>query len=154
MDMRRRLTFANITALVALFLALCGGSYAAVFLPANSVGAKQLKNGAVTANKLAPSAVTANKLAPSVVLAIAAPPIVVSATGTSAAAAKNSSTISSQTVYCHNNESVFGGGVRLSDESAQFVNDSAPTPDGHGWVADVVNFGPNTPAFTVYALCR
>jgi len=39
-------------ALLALFIALGGTSYAAVRLPANSVGSKQLKNGAVTSVKV------------------------------------------------------------------------------------------------------
>lgn len=42
--MRRRLTFANVTSLLALFFALTAGSYAAVKLPANSVTTKQVKN--------------------------------------------------------------------------------------------------------------
>jgi hypothetical protein len=41
---------------VALFIALGGVSYAALKLPANSVGTKQLKNKAVTLGKIAPSA--------------------------------------------------------------------------------------------------
>lgn len=43
-------------ALLALFLALSGGAYAAVKLPANSVGTKQIKRKAVTLTKIAPSA--------------------------------------------------------------------------------------------------
>lgn len=39
---------AMVVALIALFVALSGGAYAAINLPANSVGTKQLKNGAVT----------------------------------------------------------------------------------------------------------
>jgi hypothetical protein len=46
-------------ALVALFVALGGGAYAAVKLPANSVGAAQLKKSAVTPTKLSPAAKTA-----------------------------------------------------------------------------------------------
>jgi hypothetical protein len=42
-------------ALLALFLALGGTSYAAVALPANSVGTKQLRNKAVTPAKVAPA---------------------------------------------------------------------------------------------------
>ncbi len=48
----------NAVAYVALFVALGGTSYAAVSLPAGSVGTKQLRNGAVTASKLARSAVS------------------------------------------------------------------------------------------------
>lgn len=40
-------------ALLALFVALGGTSYAAIKLPANSVGSRQLRNGAVTQRKLA-----------------------------------------------------------------------------------------------------
>ena len=43
--------------LLALFIALGGTSYAAVRLPAASVGTAQIKNKAVTTGKLAPSAV-------------------------------------------------------------------------------------------------
>ena len=32
---------------------MSGGAYAAITIPANSVGTKQLKNGAVTASKIA-----------------------------------------------------------------------------------------------------
>jgi hypothetical protein len=50
--MRRRVTYANVVATLALFFALGGGAYAAFKLPGNSVGTKQLKNHAVTPAKL------------------------------------------------------------------------------------------------------
>lgn len=43
---------AMLVALLALFAAVGGGAYAAVTLPANSVGSTQLRNGAVTAQKV------------------------------------------------------------------------------------------------------
>jgi hypothetical protein len=46
------LTFANVTSSLALFKALGGTAYAAVALPKNSLGPKQLKKGAVTSVKL------------------------------------------------------------------------------------------------------
>ena len=46
--MRRHLTYANVMATTGVFLALGGASYAAIKLPANSVGSKQIKDGAVT----------------------------------------------------------------------------------------------------------
>ena len=42
----------NVVAYMALFVALGGTSYAAINLPAGSVGTKQLRNGAVTNKKL------------------------------------------------------------------------------------------------------
>lgn len=43
----QRLTYANVTATIALFIALGGSSYAALSLPRNSVGATQIRAGAV-----------------------------------------------------------------------------------------------------------
>ena len=45
--LRGRLTYANVTASLALFIALGGTSYAAITLPRNSVGSKQIRAGAV-----------------------------------------------------------------------------------------------------------
>jgi hypothetical protein len=49
---KRHLTFANVVAVMALFLALGGGAYAALKVKANSVGTKQLKDNAVTGDKV------------------------------------------------------------------------------------------------------
>jgi hypothetical protein len=51
--LRRHLTYSNVAATLALFLALGGGAYAATQLPARSVGTGQLKGEAVTAGKIA-----------------------------------------------------------------------------------------------------
>src|SRR3954467_4850936 len=48
----------NAVAYVALFVALGGTSYAAVNLPKNSVGTKQLKNNAVTSTKVRDGSLT------------------------------------------------------------------------------------------------
>jgi hypothetical protein len=56
---RGSLTFANVVACLALFIALGGASYAAFKLPPNSVGTKQLKKGAVTAAKVKPGSLLA-----------------------------------------------------------------------------------------------
>jgi hypothetical protein len=50
------LTFANVVALTALFVALGGSAYAATQLPKNSVGSKQIKKAAVTPAKLSAAA--------------------------------------------------------------------------------------------------
>jgi hypothetical protein len=52
----------NAIAYAALFVALGGTSYAALSLPAGSVGTRQLRTRAVTGNKLANRAVTPSKL--------------------------------------------------------------------------------------------
>ena len=55
--LRGRLTYANVAASLALFVALGGTGYAAATLPRNSVGAKQLRNNAVGTKELRSGAV-------------------------------------------------------------------------------------------------
>ncbi len=47
------LNYANVAATLALFISLGGASYAAIVLPANSVGASQLRSRSVTPRSLA-----------------------------------------------------------------------------------------------------
>lgn len=60
--LRGKLTFSNVVAMLALFIALGGAGYAATQLPKNSVGSKQLKKNAVTAAKVKNGAITPAKL--------------------------------------------------------------------------------------------
>jgi hypothetical protein len=66
--LRSKLTYSNVIASLALFVAL-GGVAVAAGLPKNSVGPKQLKKNAVTAAKLKKGAVTSSKIAPGAVIA-------------------------------------------------------------------------------------
>lgn len=61
-SLRKRLSYSNVIASIALFIAL-GGAAVAAGLPRNSVGPQQLKRGAVTTKALARNAVTSAKLA-------------------------------------------------------------------------------------------
>jgi hypothetical protein len=65
---RPKLSYANVIATIALFVAL-GGAAVAAGLPQNSVGSKQIKRGAVSAAKLKRGAVTSGKIAPRAVTA-------------------------------------------------------------------------------------
>ena len=63
-----KLSYSNVIATMALFIAL-GGAAVAAGLPKNSVGAKQIKRGAVNTSKLRKAAVRSGKLAPKSVVA-------------------------------------------------------------------------------------
>src|SRR3954451_4682875 len=65
---RPKLSYSNVIATIALFIAL-GGAAVAAGLPKKSVGPQQLKPGAVTTKALRRQAVTAGKLAPKAVTA-------------------------------------------------------------------------------------
>jgi hypothetical protein len=60
--LRSRLTYANVMATIAVFIALGGTGYAAIHLPRNSVGRSQLRTHAVSNSKLAVGAVTASRV--------------------------------------------------------------------------------------------
>lgn len=61
----RRPSPAMLVALVALFVALGGSSYAALNLPKNSVGSKQLKKNAVSSKKVRNGSLLVRDLRPS-----------------------------------------------------------------------------------------
>lgn len=67
-SLRPKLSYSNVIATIALFIAL-GGVAVAAGLPKHSVGPKQLKRGAVTAAALRKGAVTSGKLGPKAVIA-------------------------------------------------------------------------------------
>lgn len=59
---RARLSYANVSASLALFIALGGTTYAATSLPRNSVGSKQIRTNAVGASELRPNAVRSTEI--------------------------------------------------------------------------------------------
>jgi hypothetical protein len=69
-QIRKRLTYANVTSTIALFLTLGGATaIAANRLPKNSVGTRQLKAKAVKTGQIARNAVRTGKIAPEAVRA-------------------------------------------------------------------------------------
>jgi hypothetical protein len=73
--MKRRMKMpspALAVSIIALFVALGGTTYAAVSLPANSVGTKQLKNSAVTGTKIKNGSVTTPKISKGTIAALQA----------------------------------------------------------------------------------
>jgi len=63
--LRGKLSYANVTATLALFIALGGTGYAAITLPRNSVGSKQIRAGAVHSSEIARRAVKLRDIATS-----------------------------------------------------------------------------------------
>jgi hypothetical protein len=57
-NLRSRLSFSNVVAVLALFIALGGSAYAATQLKKNSVGTKQLKKNAVNGSKVKDQSLT------------------------------------------------------------------------------------------------
>jgi hypothetical protein len=78
--LRARLSFANVTAAIALFVALGGTSYAAIELPSNSVGRTQIKTGGVGKSEIGSNTVGSSEIRGS---SITAPDIKTGAVGPS-----------------------------------------------------------------------
>jgi hypothetical protein len=76
----------------------------------------------------------------------------VSAAGQNAAAPASSFDVKSPTASCPVGFTAVGGGVSLSDQTAQVVNDSYPAAAGT-WAAHVFNYGAGTPGFTIWVIC-
>jgi hypothetical protein len=153
----RRLSYANVTATLALFLALGGVSYAAVTLPANSVGSKQIKKSAVTLKKISPAARKALKGT----TGVKGDPGAIGAQGPAGAAGPTgaaghdgangattvvvrgaSATIPANvyghaTAQCHAGERATGGGASIAGTHGQLTDsgpaDGSPTTAPTGW---------------------
>jgi hypothetical protein len=59
---KSKLSYANVMVTILAFIALGGAAYAATGLPKNSVGTKQIKNGAVTGIKIKKGAITGTNI--------------------------------------------------------------------------------------------
>jgi len=174
-------TYANVTATLALFIALGGGAYAATALPRNSVGPKQLKKNAVVRAKIKNNAINGSKVAsnslsgsdvneatlakvPAASLADSAT-TATNASHANAAAALDKATYktagatapagsgNSAIAACDAGQHVTGGGVRVDDPLNAFVVDAYPDAANTAWTARVGNAGGAPVAFTVYAIC-
>jgi hypothetical protein len=178
--LRPRPTYANVTATLALFVALGGGAYAATALPTNSVGSKQLKKNAVVTSKIKNNSVSGVKLrdnslagadinestlakvpsataADTAAHATAAAALDQATYKTAAGTAAASSAANVATATCDSGQHVIGGGVKLSNPGIGLINDSYPDTSNTAWTAHVGNAtsGSNAASltFTVYAIC-
>lgn len=61
---RKHLSYANVMATLALFVSLGGGAYAALRIPADSIGNRQLKRNAVTGEKVRNASLTGADVKP------------------------------------------------------------------------------------------
>jgi hypothetical protein len=162
---RSKLTFANVTALLALFIALGGSAYA-FHLGKNAVKTRNIKNGAVTEAKLAGGAVSASKLAPGAVGAGSIGSIVVR----SATVPLPDPSGPRATAHCNPGEKLLGGSARVNAEATSDVAvegitpsnpDTSVIPDGQspesgaGMAASFHNFAGSTGSTfgTVWAFC-
>jgi hypothetical protein len=176
--LRGRLTYANVMATIAVFVALGGTSVAAVSLKRNSVGSAQIKNGSVTGNDVKSNSLSGGDIksltgkdfkggqlpqgeqgppGPQGPAGAAGATNVVIRTGTKGIAENTPGGIGAQ-ADCQAGERAVGGGSMLSEgysddtlQSTRPFTGAAGTPNA--WYASYVVGAHPARTLTVYVLC-
>lgn len=164
----KALSFSNVIACLALFIALGGTVYAA-----GKISGKQIKAKSLPGNRIKPRTITANRIKPKALTGRQIKKHSLTGgeinqgtlTGISAASlanvqyqvttvplAGNSSNGTTATVGCPPDTHVIGGGATLSNDEGAYVNDSGPTPQQTGWEATGFRYIPGV-TMTVTAVC-
>lgn len=164
----KALSFSNVVACLALFIALGGTVYAA-----GKINGKQIKASSLPGNRIKPRTITANRIKTKTLTgrqikkhSLTGNEIDQSTlTGIGAAALANvqyqvttvplggnSSNGTTAIVGCRPDTHVIGGGATLSDDEGGFVSDSGPSPQQTGWTATGFGYRSGV-TMTVTAVC-
>jgi hypothetical protein len=161
----KALSFSNVIACLALFIALGGTVYAA-----GKISGKQIKASSLPGNRIKPRTVTANRIKPKTLTGRQVKKHSLTGkeinqgtlTGISAASlahvqyevttvplAGNGTTA---IIGCPPDTHVIGGGATLSNDEGGYVGDSGPSPQQTGWEATGFRYMPGI-TMTVTAVC-
>jgi hypothetical protein len=165
---RRLLTFSNVIACLALFIALGGSVYAA-----GKISGKQIKRSSLPGNRIKPKTIQPNRLKPN---SLTGRQIKVESltgkqinektlTGVSAAALAEvqyqATTVqllgggrpTTATANCPSGAYAIGGGATVGNDEAAYVNDNGPSPLRTGWSATGFAYNAGGVEMTVTAVC-
>ncbi|MGC1851401.1 MAG: hypothetical protein WA687_03050 [Solirubrobacterales bacterium] len=165
----KALSFSNVVACLALFVALGGSVYAA-----GKISGKEIKRSSLPGNRLKPKTVTARRIKPGTLTGRQIRPHSLtgneinqkSLTEISAAGLANvqyeAVTVSlptsgrpgtTATANCPQGAYAIGGGATVSDDDEATVNDSGPSPLRTGWSATAFAWFSEGQTMTVTAVC-
>jgi hypothetical protein len=172
---RDRLTYANVMATVAVFVALGGTSYAAITLPKNSVGSNQLKRNAVTSTDVKDRSLGVRDLSLAARTFLkgqrgpqgergpqglpgstnaGGPTTIVVNYRTNSDGRVGFGEVTSATAVCAAGEKVLGGGVRVDTGTDLAVRESYPNLNNTAWTGRVGNDDlSGVGSYTVTAVC-
>jgi hypothetical protein len=159
------LSFSNVVASLALFIALGGSVYAA-----GKISGKQIKPSSLPGNRIKPKTIPANRVKPNSLTgrqvksnSLTGEQIDEKTLTVSAAALAHvqyesmtlelSSKPTAATANCPSGSYAIGGGATLSNENGATINDSGPSPLRTGWTATGYSWWEDAPAMTVTAVC-
>jgi len=154
----KSLTFSNVIACLALFIALGGSVYAA-----NKISGKQIKTSSLPGNRIKPKTVPANRIKPNSltgtqinegtltgVSAAALADVQYQAATAQLATGGRPTTV---TANCPPGAYAIGGGATVANDERAYVNDSGPSPLRTGWTATGYSWYPGGVEMTVTAVC-
>lgn len=168
-SVRRALSFSNVIACLALFVALGGTVYAA-----GKISGKQVKRGSLPGNRLKPRTVTARRIKPRTLTGAQVKPrsltgnqidqktlTEINAAGLAAVRYESVTTplptgfrpATTAIANCPAGTYVIGGGATVSNDDEAVVNDSGPTPLRTGWTATGFAWFSSGNTMTVTAIC-
>lgn len=152
----KHLSFSNVIACLALFIALGGSVYAA-----GQISGKQIKKNSLPGNRIKPKTIPSNRIKPN---SLSGKQInEATLTGVSAAALAEVryeavtadlpwGTPSTVTANCPSGSYAIGGGATLSSDQG-YVVDDGPSSLRTGWTATAYRYSSNGVAVTVTAVC-
>jgi hypothetical protein len=154
----KSLTFSNVIACLALFIALGGSVYAA-----NKINGKQIKRSSLPGNRIKPKTVPANRIKPN---SLSAKQInQQTLTGVSAAALAavqyqattmqlpKDGSFANAIANCPAGTYAIGGGATLSNNEGGLISEDGPSPLRTGWTATGSAWYGSSVAMTVTAVC-
>ena len=151
----KALSFSNVIALVALFVALGGSVYAAEKIngsqiKSNSIPGNRVKTKTLTGKQVKPNSLTGTQVKESTLAEVTASSLA-SVQYVAVTVGLGSETGNTGVANCPAGTNVIGGGATVSNSLIAFVNDAGPSPTRTGWTA--TGFGLNGTTMTVTAIC-
>lgn len=164
---RKLLSFSNVIACLALFVALGGTVYAA-----GKISGKQIKRSSLPGNRIKPKTVPANRIKPrtltgrqvrsnSLTGAQIDEKTLVDVSAAALADVQYQATTGqlptgrygTLTANCPAGAYAIGGGATVSNDERAYVNDNGPSPLRTGWTATGYSWVPGGVEMTVTAVC-
>jgi hypothetical protein len=147
------LSFSNVVAFIALFVALGGSVYAAGKLSGsqikpNSIPGNRVKAKTLTGKQIKPGSLTGSQIEESTLAGVTASLASIQYVSTTVPFGP---TATAGTASCPAGTYVVGGGATVNNQNLAFVNDSGPGATRTSWVAN--GFGDPGTTMTVTAIC-
>lgn len=148
--LRGGITFSNVVALLALFLALGGTVYAA-----GKISGKTIKANSIPGNRVKKHSLTGTQLKVKAVKGVASANAIARVTYQTATATLDPAATQSilLTATCPSGLKAIGGGATVGRPVDSFVNDATITTDHTGYFAHGATFGTATDTLIVTAAC-